>query len=339
MKDLTGKKVLIIQTAFIGDVILATSLVETLKKHFSLVEIHFLLRKGNENLLEDNLNIAKVIIWDKSKSKYGSLFRLIPVIRSEKYDVVINMQRFFTTGLITLLSGGSMKVGFKKNPLSLFFSKSKDHQIGDGTHEIDRNNKLLEDFIDQKPLLPRLYTEGVRDGIRKYQSHNYVCMAPSSVWFTKQFPEIKWIELVNLINEQIKIYLLGGPGDKDMCNRIITGSSRKNIENLSGKLSFLESAALIQGAQMNYVNDSAPLHMASAVNAPTTAIFCSTIPEFGFSPLSDNSKVVQISYALSCRPCGIHGKRSCPEGHFKCGLEIDVKSQLSNQFHSGDPHL
>jgi heptosyltransferase-2 len=71
-------------------------------------------------------------------------------------------------------------------------------------------------------------------------------------------------------------------------------------------------------AEMNYVNDSAPMHLASAVNAPVTAYFCSTIPEFGFGPLSENSTVVQTTEKLPCRPCGLHGKRKCPEGHFKC---------------------
>jgi heptosyltransferase-2 len=79
---------------------------------------------------------------------------------------------------------------------------------------------------------------------------------------------------------------------------------------------------------MNFVNDSAPMHFASAVNAPTTAIFCSTIPKFGFGPLSDQSFVVETNEALSCRPCGLHGKKACPEGHFKCGKTINVKNLI-----------
>ena len=77
---------------------------------------------------------------------------------------------------------------------------------------------------------------------------------------------------------------------------------------------------------MNFVNDSAPMHLASSVNAKTTAIFCSTVPEFGFGPLSDLSQVVEIKEKLKCRPCGLHGKKACPEGHFKCGFEIETKA-------------
>lgn len=75
---------------------------------------------------------------------------------------------------------------------------------------------------------------------------------------------------------------------------------------------------------MNYVNDSAPMHLCSAVNAPVTAIYCSTIPEFGFGPLSDNSHILQTKEKLSCRPCGLHGFKSCPEKHFKCAWGIEV---------------
>jgi heptosyltransferase-2 len=94
--------------------------------------------------------------------------------------------------------------------------------------------------------------------------------------------------------------------------------------NLCGKLNLLQSAALMQNAEMNFVNDSAPLHIASAMNAPVTAIYCSTVPEFGFGPLSDHFKILQVE-KLSCKPCGLHGYKSCPKGHFKCG-EIDLSS-------------
>lgn len=79
---------------------------------------------------------------------------------------------------------------------------------------------------------------------------------------------------------------------------------------------------------MNYVNDSAPLHIASAMNAPITAVFCSTVPAFGFGPLSDHSKIIETKLMLDCRPCGLHGFKSCPKGHFKCALSIEAKDLL-----------
>ena len=102
---------------------------------------------------------------------------------------------------------------------------------------------------------------------------------------------------------------------------------------LAGKLNFLSSAALMKGAKMNYSNDSAPLHFASATDAPITAIFCSTVPEFGFYPLSEKSIIVQTELQLSCKPCTLHGKKACPLGHFKCGVTIETQKLLESLMH------
>ena len=153
-------------------------------------------------------------------------------------------------------------------------------------------------------------------------------MTPSSVWFTKKYPTEKWIELIDQFNPTCKIFLLGGKDNTEECDLIANSSKNKNTIVLAGKLSFLQSAALMKQAAMNYVNDSAPLHFASAVNAPVTAIFCSTIPAFGYTPLSDKSFIIETNKQLACRPCGLHGKKACPLGHFKCGYEIETARLL-----------
>jgi heptosyltransferase-2 len=85
----------------------------------------------------------------------------------------------------------------------------------------------------------------------------------------------------------------------------------------------------MKNASMNFMNDSAPMHLASSVDAPTTVIFCSTVTDFGFRPLSSDAKVIETNEDLDCRPCGLHGHRTCPKKHFKCGLNIDVAKLLA----------
>jgi len=99
---------------------------------------------------------------------------------------------------------------------------------------------------------------------------------------------------------------------------------------MAGELTFLQSASLMKDAVMNYVNDSAPLHFATAMQAPVTAIYCSTIPEFGFGPLGPEGKVVQATEILTCKPCGLHGLKACPETHFKCAFLIQSEQLLAN---------
>lgn len=319
------KKILIIQTAFIGDVILATSLIEKIHQYFPDCNLHFLLRKGNESLLKGHPYVSEILVWDKKSGKTANLLRLTGKVRGNQYDLVINLQRFVSTGILAGFSRAGKVVGFKKNPLSFLFSESYAHSIGDGTHEVTRNLKLIESFTDNKVVPPKLHmTDQVLAAVKQYQDGPYLTIAPTSVWFTKQFPAEKWIEFINHTAFEGTIYLLGGPGDSDACEGIVAAVRKKRVINLSGKLGLLESAALMKKAHMNYVNDSAPQHLCSAVNAPTCAIFCSTVPTFGFGPLSDRQKTVETKESLSCRPCGLHGHKSCPQGHFKCALTIET---------------
>ncbi len=323
-------KFLIIQTAFIGDVILATAVAEKLHLHYPDAGIDFVLRKGNEALLADHPFINTIYIWDKKQGKVKNLLSLTQEIRSQKYDSVIDLHRFASSGVIAGFSGAHEIIGFDKNPLYFLFSKKIKHQIGNGKHEVERNQQLIEHLTDNKAVGPKLYPTAENfESVKKYKNAEYVCLAPTSVWFTKQYPKEKWIELCNQLPENLMIYLLGAPGDSIACGQIKSRSTNQNIINLAGKLNFLESAALMKEAKMNYVNDSAPMHIASAMNARTTAIFCSTVPAFGFGPLADDSHIIETKLALDCRPCGLHGHKNCPQGHFKCGFSVETTDLIA----------
>jgi len=322
------KKILVVQTAFIGDAILASAALESLHKKFPGAELHLLVRNGNETLFEGHPYLKKVWVWNKKEGKLTNLFKLIGEIRKEKFDWLVNFHRFASSGFLTAFSKAKIKSGFDKNPFSAIFTYKVKHEIGNGKHEVERNHSLLKQFVDEPFSKPRLYpTHTNFEKIKNYTNTPYVCMAPASVWFTKQLPKQKWVELCDLIKDKT-IYLLGAPGDETLCNEIlkqVQDDKKKNIEILCGKLSLLDSCALMEKAEMNYVNDSAPLHLASSVNAPVTAFFCSTVPEFGFYPLSDHSKIVSADPPPSCRPCGLHGYRECPKGHFSCGNSIHIQ--------------
>jgi len=320
------KNFLIIQTAFTGDVILATPLVEKLHQFYPASRIDFLLRKGNEGLLINHPYLNEVLVWDKKNGKIKNLISLLFKIRKNNYYAVINLHRFSSSGFLTVLSGAKFKTGFDKNPLSRFFNKRFQHVIGTGKHEVERNLELIKDLTDSSVIPPRLHPSGSDiEFISNYKTGRYVCIAPASVWYTKQFPKEKWIELIRKLPKDINVYLLGAPSDQVLCEEIKILTGKSNIQNLAGKLNFLQSAALMKDAVMNYVNDSAPLHMASSMNAPVTAVFCSTVPAFGFGPLSDNNNIVETNLHLDCRPCGLHGYKQCPLGHFNCAHSIKIE--------------
>lgn len=322
------KHFLIIQTAFLGDVILCTPVISELKRIYPDASIDIVVRKGNESLLQNNPHINEILVWNKKQGKYKSLVSIIKQIRKKEYDEVINLQRFTSAGLMCLRAKSKSKIGFNKNAFGFIYSKKLPHNIGDGRHEVERNLSTIAHHGARELIRPKLFpSKDDYSFIEQWKDANYFCLAPASVWETKKLPFKKWIELIDILKEKGTVYLLGGPDDIELCEKI---KKRVNgeVTILAGELSLLQSAALMKGADMNFVNDSGPLHLASSMNAPTRAFFCSTIKDFGFGPLSDNSKVIEINYDLDCRPCGLHGYHSCPKGHFKCGNDIDIKSSI-----------
>ena len=335
-------RILVIQTAFIGDVVLATALLENLHAAYPVATIDILVRGGAQELFIDHPYINEVHVWDKKKNKYQHLFQIIQTIRRIKYDVVINVQRYLATGIITVLSGAKKTIGFDKNPLNFLFSEVVAHSFGAGAghetinqggaslHETSRNHALLATLTTAPVAKPALYPSAANfEAIQKYQSAPYICMSPGSVWETKKMPAKNWIDLINAVPTNYSIYLMGAPNETALCAEILSATSRGGVIHIAGQLSLLEAAALIKGASLNYVNDSAPMHLASATNAPVAAIYCSTIPAFGYGPLSSVQFVVETLEHLPCKPCGLHGKKVCPLGHFNCGHSITTAQLLA----------
>jgi heptosyltransferase-2 len=327
-------KVLVIQTAFTGDVVLATAILEKLHQSHPSAQIDFLLRNGNEGLLQNHPYISNLIVWNKKTNKNINLLRIALQVRRERYTHVVNLHRFGSSGFITFLSGASYKAGFDKNPFAFCYSHKVTHILSEPynehpVHEVQRNQQLIAPLTNSAYELPKLYPAAADyQLVQQYQAAPYICVAPSSVWYTKQFPAEKWVELIKVLPAYYPVFILGGPGDSGLAGAIADAISTHKVQALCGKLSFLQSAALMQGAVMNYANDSAPLHFASAMDAPLTAVFCSTVPAFGFGPLRAHARVVEVAERLYCRPCGLHGHKACPESHFRCAMEINNEQLL-----------
>ncbi len=328
----TAKPILVIQTAFIGDTILASAFAKSVHERFPDAPIHFLLRKGNEAVNQGLPFVHKTWVWDKGQGKARALWGIIRELRKYEFRAVFNLHRHFNSGLVTMLVKADAKVGFKQNPLSFAYTHKVDHQIphmveGMAWHEVQRNHQLLHAYdatvlLEEnpkklRPVLPILAKH--REKTAPFKTAPFVVVAPASVWFTKQWPEGRFTELVAKLSATHKVLLVGGPGDKDLCDRVKGASP---AVNLCGQLNLLESAALMEGAARVFVNDSGPLHLASAVNAPTTAVFCSTVPAFGYGPLATDAVVLESPEKLECRPCGLHGHKACPLGHYKCAWNV-----------------
>jgi len=317
----SGNKVLIIQTAFLGDAILISSLLEKIRIESPETIIHLLVRKGNESIFQayPHKNLAKVWAYDK-KQKWSSWRALRAQFQGEHFNQVFVAQRFFGMGLLSLSIGAKKVVGFDKNPLSWFFTERVSHEWGNGKHETERNTALISSWLGSKVYKPFLSPVD-KDLPKGLLTKKYICISPGSVWETKRLPVRVWIEFIKQLPENQPVVLMGAPNEVHLAEEIEKACTKNRIINEAGKHGLVDAIRIYQQSLMSYVNDSGPMHICSAVNTPTVAVFCSTIPSFGFGPLADWNRIIEV-LDLACRPCGDHGKKSCPLVHYACANQI-----------------
>lgn len=339
-----SKNILIIQTAFLGDVILTLPIVQALKNNYPDSKIDFLCIPKTSELLKNNPFISEIIIYDKKKSGTKDFLNLINKLKGKKYDLIISPHRSFRTALISYFSNAMKTISFDKSSLSFLYDIKIPYT--NNIHEIERNLKLLEPLgiVENEIIKPELFPGDeeinridklfIENNIS--QGEKIIIIAPGTVWLTKRFPKEKFARLCDLLKSiNLKIILIGGEEDKNISNYIYSNSKNKNIINVTGDLSISESAELIKRSSLLITNDSAPLHIANSAGTKVIAIYGATVPSFGFYPYGKNDIVIETN-GLSCRPCSIHGGNKCPVGTFDCMMKIseenilkDVKTILS----------
>lgn len=325
------KRVLIIQTAFLGDVILTLPVVQVLKKENPDWQIDFLCIPATEILFRHNPLVNKLIVYDKRGS---DSFSSIKNEVKNNYDVVISPHRSMRSSLIAFFSKAKTRITFDKTSQSFLYTDKIKYVTG--IHEIQRNLSLLRPLgIEEENIVkPDLYLSGDEESsIDKFLSaedvrkeDDLIALAPGSVWFTKRYPKEKFAEVLSLLkNTNLKVFLIGGEADKELGDFLISNSGNKNIINTIGKLNVLESAELIRRCKVLLTNDSAPLHIANSVGTKVISLFGATVPQFGFFPYGKDDVILETE-GLKCRPCSIHGGDKCPIGTFVC--MHNIKEQM-----------
>ncbi|UOR05585.1 glycosyltransferase family 9 protein [Hymenobacter aerilatus] len=328
---LTTRPTLLIQTGSLTDVILLTALIEQLRIVDPTSVLDVLIQQEHSSILQNHPSINQIITVEKPQIKLPVAHQLLRQIRAANYHRVINLQSSTATGLLTAFSGAEERIGFTKNPLSTGFTRSATYFIASDTHEVARNMQLLA-LPDYTPLtLPRLYpTFADMEAVMPYKLvGDYLCLAPGADQRTRQLPTEQWLKLLAVLPARYTVYLVGTSADAAVCAELATRSHRSGVVNLAGQLSVLATAALLRGAVLNYVLDSAMLHLCSAVAAPTCAVYCSTSPTFGFGPLSPQAWIVETAASLECRSCDVTGYAQCPLTHFLCGRGIGTAQLLA----------
>lgn len=317
-------RILIIHTAFIGDIVLSTPLIKKIKDTYPDSDITYVTTPSGEAILKNNPHLNNIIVYDKRGEHKGisGVWQLGKRLRYENFNMVITPHRYLRSSILSWLSRSPIRKGYDIASGSCLFTEKIKY---DRTkHEVE---KLLSFVAPENKkryeieLYPGEKEKMKGDNLWKenlLEDKKVVVLAPGSKWFTKQWP----VEYFNKLAENLKklsnarLIVVGG---KDEINLPI---EKENIIDMRGKTSLLELADILSRADVVVTNDSSPIHIASAFKKPRIfALFGPTIEKFGFFPWSLNSKVFQVD-GLKCRPCGIHGGKSCPEKHFKCMRDI-----------------
>ncbi len=326
------ERILILHTAFLGDIILTLPLLQETHRRFPNAEIDFLTIPPSRNLLANNPIINKVIVYDKH-SRNGRIQQLWQTgreLKARQYDLALVPHRSLRSALLIWLASIPHSIGFSSSAGKWPFSQTVDRR--NDLHEVDRNLALLAPLGYEKtnPVYPQLYFEAADhmavEAILESSltERPLVAVAPGSVWATKRWLPERFAGLCDRIYESgMQAVLVGGPADAKTIDNIKAVATSPLVDTV-GQLSLRQSALLISHCRLLITNDSAPLHLAVSVRRPVIAIFGATVPSFGFYPYGPQDRIVETELNLDCRPCGSHGHHQCPIKTFECMKSISV---------------
>ena len=328
MEVLAIKKILVIQTAFLGDAILTLPMLQRLKEKFSDAHISVLCIPSTKEIFEACTAVDNVVEYDKHGKEKSllSYAKLIKKLRNENFAEIYSPHRSLRSTLIAYFANVKTTIGFDNSAAKFLYDEQVKY-LSD-IHEVARNLKLIGEYIgDEKwRVLPSLSisasaSKKVKDILAGIKNEKIIAIAPGSVWETKKYPQNYYEDVIQyLISKKYYIILIGGKEDASFCEAI-ENKFDLNVKSFAGSLTVIESIEMLKNVHMLISNDSAPTHMAMAADIPTLTIYCSTVSSFGFYPY--NKKSQYISYDdLECKPCGIHGHNRCPITTFDCGVKL-----------------
>lgn len=341
---------LVVQTSFLGDVVLTTPLLRELAKRGP---VDVVTTPEGATILRNNPDIRNVLIYDRRDADKGvaGFARTVGRIRhaglygspdssrrpsiNHFYDAAYLAQGSFRSALLVASTGVKKRIGFNTSEGRRLYTDLIEYRAD--RHHAERlwwlSMEPCADPPEQEQIQPRLFPSADDERAAETflldnlvdQRRPFVALAPGSAWGTKRWPF--YPELAVKLSSQFNVVVIGGNADLETGDAIIAQIADGCAANAAGRLGILASAALIGDATLLVTNDSAPQHLASAMGTPTIGIFGPTVPEFGFGPLAPGSAIAG-AVDLACRPCDRHGPQECPLGHWRCMREVSSDGVL-----------
>ncbi len=333
-------KWIVVQTAFLGDVVLTLPLCSAIKRADPDAHVTVVTTPAASGVVERCTYVDNVVVFDKRARHRTSSARKTLARNLHASDAtVLVLHKSFRT-MMFVRDMRAQRVVTYADAWTKWIADVK-VPYPTAAHDAQRHLALLTAVTHQPVDVSTLLPLGITSEYDEQQAAAHipagnaplVVLAPGSVWPTKQWPLTSFRELADrLVLRGMRVVVIG---DASTHGAISETLMRRDA---SGQTTLPEAAAIIAQANVVVSNDSAPVHLASMCQTPTVAIFGPTIPEFGFGPLGPNGRVVQRS-DLACRPCSAHGAAVCPLGTHACmtHLSVDaVESAINDLLHAHD---
>lgn len=328
------KRILIVRTSAIGDIVFASPFAEALRRTHPDAHIAWLAAEGMEPLLSADPCLDEVITWPRRRwqslwraRRFLALLREVrafrATLRARAFDTAIDLQGLLKSGLLTWLSGAPRRIGLGSREGSQYLMTEVVLKAGIPQRISSEYLYLAEQLgLDTGAFLPRLEmgedtrsAAALRLAALGLEPGAYAVVAPFTTRPQKHWLDAHWRALLpRLVHELgLPVVILGGPGDAAHADAI--GAGIGGVHNLAGATPLAESVALIERAALLVGVDTGLTHMGTAFAIPTVAIFGSTRPYL--ETCRPNGRVIWLG--LDCSPCRRHP--TC-DGAFTCLREI-----------------
>jgi lipopolysaccharide heptosyltransferase II len=337
------KKILVIQTAFLGDVILTTPFLGAVRDRFPKAFLAVLVIPGTREILAGHPRLDDVLVYDKKGVDRGfrGLIATARRLREMRFDTCLLPHRSFRSALLARMAAIPVRIGFA--PSWGMFLYTRRVRRDSSRHEVHRNLQLLDPLGSDDSVHPagpsqklwvatdpqdvgwanrRLAEDGIRENDR------VIAMAPGSVWATKRWIPEKFAAVADTLRSDFKrkVILLGSRDDLPVIDEVLAHCREKPV-SLAGKTTLRQLAAVLKRCELLITNDNGAMHVGVAQEIPIVAVFGSTTLGLGYGPFTAEAAVVERP--LECRPCGKHGHQKCPLGHFNCMNQISAEDVLT----------
>ncbi len=310
---------------------MTTPLIQKTAKLFPQAKIVVITRPQTEDIFRPMKEVSQIILNDKKGwNKIAGVWKTAKAIKKTNADIILVPHRSFRSALIAWLSGVPVRIGFTSSEGWFLYTKTVPFSWM--IHDAERNLSLLQGIVKEKFTAEKLnmrYAPSAEENVERLikdfnlEGKTLVGVHAGSAWPTKCWPMEYFVQLISRLQTELGVQVVlvgGGKKDADLGEKICQ-LSQGHTANLCGKTSLADLMALMEHLKLFITNDSGPMHIATAFDVPTLAIFGPTTRELGFFPYGEGHRVMEVK-DLPCRPCALHGGRKCPQGHFKCMKEI-----------------